>query len=152
MSDISRPVAVTPENQERLGQQANTAAKNKGGGGGMSDGERITRLETHFEYIQRDLAELKSGQKDIVSSLYAISLSLANVPTKKDLSDWKIQWGAIGVAVIALIVGGIIGGLVWIKPDAAPVIIQSGASQGSTVPAANTPPTPATPDAPAPRR
>jgi hypothetical protein len=37
------------------------------------------------------------------------------LPTKNDLWAWKIQWLAIGLAVVALIVGGIIGGLSIIK-------------------------------------
>ncbi len=117
----------------------------------MSDSERIVRLETHFQYIERDLSELKQGQKDISKELSSLAAILKTLPTKDDLSAWKLQWTGICVAAIALIVGGIIGGLVWIKPEAPQVIVQSGTSQGSTVPAVSSPLRPATPDAPAPR-
>lgn len=169
---------VTPENAAQFAQQANSAAnplspieitairgmiktteksdisskmQNGGGGGGMSDSERIVRLETHFQYIERDLSELKQGQKEIADKLSSLAVTLSGLPTKGDLNAWKLQWMGICVAAIALIVGGIIGGLVWIKPEAPQVIIQSGASQGSTVPSASSLPRPATPDAPAPR-
>lgn len=79
----------------------------------MSDGERISRLETHFEYIRRDLDELKSDQKKVLDAV-------RDLPTKSDLWSWKLQWTAICVAAIALIVGGIIGGLSWIRSDVPP--------------------------------
>lgn len=121
------------------------------GGGGMGDSDRITRLETHFEYIKRDLSDLKSGQQGIGQALASISTRLDSLPTKTDLSSWRTQWIAICVGAIALIVGGIIGGLSWIKPDAPSVIIRSDNPQASSVPSANNRPTPSIRDAPAPR-
>lgn len=104
------------------------------GGGGTSDGmnTRITRLETHMEYVQRDLAELKAGQGKILGKLDR----LTELPTKRDLDTWRWQWIAAGVAIIALTVGGITGGLALIaqadKPTpsvqpVAPVIAQPAA-------------------------
>ena len=72
------------------------------GGGPPHDGDmetRVSRLEGAIGRIDRRLADL---------------------PTKADLWSWKIQWTAISVGAIAMIVGGIIGGLAWIKPDPAP--------------------------------
>jgi hypothetical protein len=75
--------------------------------------QRVTRLETHMEYVRRDL-ELISGKLDTV-------LDRTNdLPTRSDLTTFRWQWVATAVAAIALIVGGIIGGLGWIKPDSAP--------------------------------
>lgn len=93
-----------------------------GGGGGTYDGmsDRVTRLETHFEYTRKDLDE-------IATKLDTILDRTQNLPSKADLTTFRWQWVATAVAAIALIVGGIIGGLGWIKPDAqpaAPTIIQ----------------------------
>lgn len=177
MSDIPKIQAVTPENQEIFAQQQNTAAlplttseiaafRNMikgsgnqdasvqgggGGGGGMSDSERVTRLETHFQYIQKDMTEIKTDLKSLSRDVTSITVILNTLPTKNDLSAWRLQWTGICIAAIALIVLGIIGGLIWIKPDPAPVIIQSAAAPNSTSPAASNRPRPATPDAPAPR-
>ncbi|WP_284945760.1 hypothetical protein [Acidisoma cladoniae] len=82
----------------------------------MSESDRVTRLETHFEYVKVDLTDLKVGQKDLADKMNAILFTLQELPTKNDLWSWKIQWLAIGLGAMALIVGGIIGGLDWIKP------------------------------------
>ncbi|MXN63606.1 hypothetical protein GR183_01710 [Stappia sp. GBMRC 2046] len=82
----------------------------------MSDGERISRLETHFEYIRKDLDDIKSDQREVLQRV-------RDLPSKGDLWAWKLQWTAIAVAAIAIIVGGIIGGLSWIKSDSAPVYV-----------------------------
>lgn len=86
-----------------------------GGGGGTYDGmdSRVTRLEVHLEHMREDVAEVKSDLK-------AVLASLRDMPTKGDLWSWKLQWTAIGIGLVALIVGGIIGGLAWIQPGAAP--------------------------------
>lgn len=86
-----------------------------GDGGGTYDGmeTRVTKLETHFEYIRRDLDEMKAGQAQVIEKLNQL-------PTRNDLWQWKIQWVVIIVAAVAIIVGGIIGGLSWLKPDPAP--------------------------------
>lgn len=90
-----------------------------GGGGGTYGGmeERVSRLETHFEYVRRDLDEIRDGQAKILDSLSAL-------PTKGELSSFRWQWVATAVGAIALIVGGIIGGLSWIKPDDKPAQVQ----------------------------
>ena len=51
----------------------------------------------------------------------------ADLPTKRDLWAWKWQCTARSVGTMAFVVGGIIGGLSWIKPDGAapqPIVIQ----------------------------
>lgn len=91
-----------------------------GDGGGTSGGmeERVTRLEVQMENVQRDLGEIKADLRstlDIVRSL----------PTRSDLNTFRWQWVATSVAAIALIVGGIIGGLSWLQPSPAPVTAAS---------------------------
>jgi hypothetical protein len=120
------------------------------GGGSMDANERKTRLETHFEYIQRDLSDIKSGQKNIIEKLGSIGEKVSVLPTRSELATWRMQTAAICVTAIALIVGGIIGGLNWIKPATEPIIIRSDVLQPPNGHAANIPPTSATPGAPAP--
>lgn len=87
------------------------------GGGGTSDGmeERVTRLETHFEYVRKDLDEIKADQKKIISALSAL-------PTKRDLTTNILVMVAIGLSVMAITVGGIIGGLAFLDRPARPSV------------------------------
>jgi hypothetical protein len=72
---------------------------------------RVTRLETHMEYVRADLSELKAGQRETTKSLAELALKVDKLPTKADLWSWKLQWLAIALVGFATIVGGIIGGL-----------------------------------------
>ena len=80
-----------------------------GGPGGTSGGmeERVTRLETHMEYVRRDLDSISSKLDKLVDNTAAL-------PTRADLNTWRWQWSATGLAIIALTVGGITGGLALI--------------------------------------
>lgn len=96
-----------------------------GGGGGTSGGveDRVTRLELQMEQVGKSLNSI-DGKLDKVND------RLNLLPTKSELFAWKWQWTALAFAVVAIVIGGIIGGLSWIKPDApaasspAPVVIQ----------------------------
>ena len=92
-----------------------------GGGGGTSGGmsDRVTRLESHMEYVRRDLDGLARGQSDLSSKLGAALLKLDQLPTRRDLDSWRVQWIAVGIAVVALIVTGVVGGLALINHYAA---------------------------------
>src|SRR3546814_10195001 len=72
-----------------------------GSGGGASGGmeSRVSSLETHMEYVRRDLDELRVGQATIIDRLN-------HIPTKADLDTWRWQWLATGLAIVALTVGG----------------------------------------------
>ena len=87
-----------------------------GGTGGSNVNDRVTRLETHFEYVRRDLDEIKADQKQANAILEEIRSRVTNLPSKNDLWNWKLQWLAFGGGLIALIVGGIIGGLALLLP------------------------------------
>ncbi len=76
---------------------------------------RVTRLEAHMEYVITDLAEIKAAQKETSKSLTELAAAVAKLPTKADLWAWKFQWLGIALVAFATIVGGIIGGLDWIK-------------------------------------
>jgi hypothetical protein len=68
-----------------------------------------------MEYVRSDLKDIKDALKANSSVLAQVAGDLKDLPTKKDLWDWKIQWTIISLGAVALIVGGIIGGLDWIK-------------------------------------
>ena len=83
---------------------------------------RVSQLETHMEYMRETVSEIKASQKEMSKSLFDLSIEVKNLtmevkklPTKDDLWSWKVQWLAIALATVAFIVGGIIGGLDWIK-------------------------------------
>jgi hypothetical protein len=84
-------------------------ALEKGGGPGDSNGmeERVARLETHMEYVRRDLDEIKGDLKGAVARL-------AELPTKRDLNNYTFAALGLGFAVMAIVIGGIIGGLALI--------------------------------------
>lgn len=110
---------------------------------GDSDGgdamERLTRLETHFEYVQRDLGEIKGTLKDMAAVLSGLSTRDEIASLRRDLWAWKWQWTALALAVVAITIGGIIGGLDWIKPEPTPpvpIVIQApSAPPGGVAPA-----------------
>lgn len=111
-----------------------------GGGGGISDvmEARVTKLETHMEYVRRDLDSL-------LTSVSSMDRKLDALPTKKDLESWRWQWLATGIAIVALTVGGITGGLSLIQRTAPPVAISAPTPAAPTPPALTTPQTPARP-------
>ena len=125
LAEAQRPLPVLPPFEHLPDPEDSPPLRGRGGGstsGGVE--ERVTRLEVQMETVQRDLGEIKT---DLRSTLEIVR----SLPTKGDLSTFRWQWVATAVAAIALIVGGIIGGLGWIKPDAAapapaaaPVVIQ----------------------------
>lgn len=82
--------------------------------------ERVTRLETHMEYVRRDLDALKIGQDAMQQMQLRILEKLNLLPTKNDLFAFRWQWIIGALALVALIVGGIIGGLSWLADAVRP--------------------------------
>jgi hypothetical protein len=123
MPEIRRPrrsVFIIPANDESA-----AGGLSGGDGGGNYDGMegRVSALETHMEYVRNDLGEIKG-------ELRTIGAQIGHLPTKRDLEAWRIQWLAVGVAIVALVVGGVVGGLALINhyaaagsPSTAPAII-----------------------------
>jgi hypothetical protein len=66
--------------------------------------ERVTRLEVEAERTRADLDEIKTTQKTILQQIQKL-------PTKDDLTTWKLQWVGIGVGVIVLVVSLTFGGI-----------------------------------------
>ena len=79
------------------------------GGGGDSAGMdgRVTKLETHMEYVRKDLDAISGKLDKLVDQV-------GSLPTKADLNTWRWQWLATGLTIVALTVGGITGGLALI--------------------------------------
>ena len=109
--------------------------------GGERVPERVAQLEANFGVIERDLALVKTSLRRI-----------DDLPTRHDLWEWKLTWTGVAVGAVALIVGGIIGGLAWIKPEnprastiPSPIVIQMPAYQGSITPLAPDVAAPTTP-------
>ena len=84
----------------------NVIQRSGGGEGGGDVNERVTRLETHFAYIRRDLDSINDKLK-----------SLPNLATKNDLRAWAGIYLLIAFSIIA----GVIGGLGWLKPEREPL-------------------------------
>ena len=80
-----------------------------GGSGGMGLESRVARLEAFVETSQADLREMRGDMKAMIATL-------GLMPKKSDLDSWKWQWLAASVAIFAVVVGSIIGGLSILKP------------------------------------
>lgn len=89
---------------------ARERARGKGGGSGGGDVSlegRVSRLEAYIEVSRDDLKEIKNDLKAVIARL-------GTVPTKSDLDNWKWQWLLASVAIFAVVIGSIIGGLAWL--------------------------------------
>jgi hypothetical protein len=87
-------------------------AKRQGGGGGDGDATmegRVSKLEAYMEVSREDLREIRTDLKAIIAKF-------GTIPTKSDLDTWKWQWLLASVAIFAVIIGSIIGGLAWLEP------------------------------------
>lgn len=125
-SDNVTPISVHGKYPLKPGMDMAPPLKHDGGGGTSGGMEsRVTRLEVTMEHVREDMREIKDTLKEMTGKL-------SELPTKNDLWAWKWQWTAICVGTVAMIVGGIIGGLSWIQP--APVTPAAPAPIVITVP------------------
>ncbi|HEY3813857.1 MAG TPA: hypothetical protein VGL66_11580 [Caulobacteraceae bacterium] len=101
-----------------------------GGGGGeppSGDDVRIAKLEAHVGHIQSALGDIKTELRALVGAL-------SHLPTKQDLFVNITIIVTIGLAVIAIVIGGIIGGLALLKPDEKPAVIEKTAQSTAAPP------------------
>ncbi len=90
-----------------------------GTGGGGSDLEaRVAKLESHIEYIRRDIADLKADAKTIGGDVSALKVSaratevaLTNITSHMVTRGQLAVWALIGLAAVT---GSILGGLWWL--------------------------------------
>jgi hypothetical protein len=77
------------------------------GGGGDNTGmeQRVTRLETHFEYVQKDIGEIKKDIGEIKSDLSAIKDRLKALPTINGF--WGMIATVLGVSLT--MIGAVVG-------------------------------------------
>ena len=86
--------------------------------------DRVTKLEVHMDYARANMDAINSKLDTLIDRT-------RDLPTKRDLTVFNWQTAAMAVALMALIVGGIIGGLSWIQPEPAapsPIVVQMPAS------------------------
>ena len=69
---------------------------------------RVTRLEVEFEHVRKDLDEIKADQK-------ATLAIVGKLATRQDLDNWKLQWLAVGLGAVVLIVTLTFGGIAILK-------------------------------------
>lgn len=110
MSDAKLQMLRSHEETDRIHHRLRQRVLSSGGGGGTSDGmdSRVTKLETQMEFVRDDLREIKGDLKTIIGRL-------GELPTKRDLTTNTLTIVVIGLAVLAITVGGIIGGLALLR-------------------------------------
>ncbi|WDY60367.1 hypothetical protein [Pseudomonas sp. PSKL.D1] len=90
-----------------------------GGGGGGSELEaRVAKLESHIEYMRRDIADLKAEAKMIGSDVSELKVSaksaevtLANITSHMVTKGQLAVWALIGLTAVT---GSVLGGLWWL--------------------------------------
>jgi hypothetical protein len=94
--------------RERVAEQPDLPLKG-GRGGGTYDGMegRVSKLEAYMDETRGDMREIRSDLKAIIGKIGTLA-------TKADVTTWKWQWIAASVALFAIILGSIIGGLGWL--------------------------------------
>ena len=103
MADVFRiyPTSDTRQELDRVQEQLDEMARQfarqglrQGSGGGNSDGmdSRVTKLETHMEYVRSDLSDIKA-------SLAAVAVSLDSL--KQDVRDTKLAAQEAGLEAAA---------------------------------------------------
>jgi hypothetical protein len=98
--------------QERHSRPKEPELPLKGGDGGGTYGGmegRVSKLEAYVDETRQDMREIRGDLKAIIGKL-------GNVATKSDLDTWKWQWLLASVAIFAVVIGSILGGLAWLDP------------------------------------
>jgi hypothetical protein len=116
------PIVNFAEEQRRRGREPfeRSAVETGGDGGDPPDGSnvRIAILETQVAHIQSALGDIRTDLREVLGKL-------GHLPTKQDLSQNIATIVVIGLAVIAIVIGGIIGGLALLQPKEPPAAISA---------------------------
>ena len=102
--DAWREMQESNDRRERDAAGAGEQPPLKGG----DDGSTYEPMEGRVSKLEAYMAESRADSREIRNDLKAI---LATMATKRDVATWKWQWIAVSVALFAVIVGSIIGGL-----------------------------------------
>ena len=88
------------------------------GDGVMTDTERerIAKLEVRADFSDQRLGRIEDKLDRALDKLSMLDGSIAALPTRKDLDIWKVQWVAIGVAVVVLVITLAFGGIALLRP------------------------------------
>lgn len=88
---------------EQIADKVHARVKS-GDGEGTSDGmdQRVTRLETHMEYVRRDLDEIKAGQTALLTAVQDLK---SEVISTKGSAAGKVTVISTGIAIVAIILG-----------------------------------------------
>jgi hypothetical protein len=104
MREFWREMQNRNDQRDRDGAGGGDEPPLKGGGGGGTyepmEG-RVSKLEAYMTESRADSREIRNDLKAII----------ATMATRRDVTTWKWQWVAVSVALFAVIVGSIIGGL-----------------------------------------
>lgn len=98
-----KPYFEAVSRQETAVDRIEKALK-RDGGGGISDGmeQRVTKLETHMEYVRRDLDEIRADQKIALNKLDGLATSLTHARAH---TAGKVTVITTGIAVVAVLLG-----------------------------------------------
>lgn len=91
-----------------------------GNGHGGGNDRRITRLEVLAEEAAKRSDRVEGRIDRVDSKLDQVLALLVKLPTKWELFGYTATVLSIAVAIVAVIVTGIIGGLGWIRPEQPP--------------------------------
>lgn len=124
MSDKPLKFPVLPGRDKRQGDSHN------GGDGGGSDLEaRVAKLESHIEYMRRDIADLKADAKSIGSDVSGLRVSAKSAEVMLGHMDSHMVtrgklalWALIGLATV---VGSAIGVTWWLAQQYLGPILKS---------------------------
>ena len=98
---------------------------NGDGGGHDSWMERTVRLEEWSKMSEQRMARIEDKLDRSIDIMNEVKVVLAGMATKRDLANYTFAGLGLGLALMAFIIGGVIGGLAWIKVDA-PIVIPPG--------------------------
>lgn len=120
-----RDVTLTAEDIDVEPMADETQGGGDGGGGPGALNERVVRLETHFEYIRKDLDEIKVGQKETLGKLSDLS---ANI--KVEFAKRPTTTGLWGMLATLLALALAIAGLVFVVADYAAKVAPGASTTG----------------------
>lgn len=96
---VERRIVSTEEWAEELFEKTRLKSSD---GGSTSDGmdQRVTRLETHMEYVRRDLEDIRAGQASLLAAVQDLKSDLTSI---RSSAAGKVTVISTGIAIVAII-------------------------------------------------